>query len=98
MSDVHIGSKIKREIEGMIDTLLTKNLEKINQAYLEADDSLSISFPVKLNPGKPGTGVEVEVTINFVESRVKETMKTTVNEKQIDMFQDAIPDENRKAG
>ena len=58
---------------------------EINDAY-DRQDELSISFTVKIVPGK--TGIDYEIGMTFIKDKVKVKLKGNVDERQIPMFND----------
>ena len=64
---------------------LTDYAREIDAAY-EKQGEVSISFTVKMVPGK--TGIDYEIGMTFVKDRVKVRLKGNVDERQIPMFND----------
>jgi len=65
------------ESAGNLCGILLKNYQhKINSAYLEADDELSVALKVSFKPS--GSGVKVKADLNFVSERVKDSAAETV--------------------
>ena len=78
---MHIGEQVRKRTAEMFYNLLNEHRHKIEEAYCNEDNDLSIAFPVKYSPGKKG-GTDIEVNINFVAERVKAKSKSNVDERQ----------------
>lgn len=70
--------------------------EKINMAYLDTEDELSIAFKVTFRP--KGDGVHIKVDLNFVADRVKDSAEDTVQSGAQMVIDFVPPREVRKAG
>jgi hypothetical protein len=56
---------------------------KINTAFIRAEDGkLTVSLSFALGISKIKNGLDIDATIGFVESKVKDTIKDTVMENQ----------------
>lgn len=80
-----IGQPTKHKIMEMVGVLISDHLDQINDAYMKAEDGLTVSFSVKVRPGNNAN--ELDVGINFVESRCKDSIKDAVDEHQLMMFE-----------
>lgn len=90
-----IGQPKKEKIMQMVGALIGDHLDEINDAYAKTEDGLSIGFTVKIKP-HPQAGNQIDAGINFVESRVKDTITDAVDEHQLMMFE--IPDQGQAVG
>ena len=81
--NIELIDKAKTEISGLLDNYAVQ----ICKAYTENDDTLTVSLSLKFSAGKPANSVEMQVDISFVESKVKDSVKILVNEKQIGLFE-----------
>ena len=67
--------------------LLTDYQQEINAAYHGmGDDPLTVSLSVKVAPGREGN--DIETNISFVTGRIKDRIKSSVNERQMGLFAD----------
>jgi hypothetical protein len=71
--------KAKVEICNMLD----EYHKEIDEAYVKADGDLNIPLGLKMAGTRMAGDVELTVSINFVESRIKHAVKLVVNEKQM---------------
>lgn len=78
--------KVVEAASGMITKLLFDSVADIHAAYLKADGGLAISLALKISPTKDMKQTDVEVTINFVESRIKKSLDRLVVDVQPDLF------------
>lgn len=76
-----IGEKVIANIADHVENLLRTYLPNLNRAYLN-EDSMKVGFSVDI---EPGTGGDLVITtkISFVESKVKDELQVTVNERQM---------------
>lgn len=81
-----IGQPTKEKIQAMVGGLIGDHLDEINEAYRKCEDGLSIGFTVKIKP-HPQAGNQIDAGINFVESRVKDTITDAIDEHQLLMFE-----------
>jgi len=81
--NIELIDKAKAELSGLLDNYAVQ----ICKAYVQNDDELTVSLSLKFSPGDAANSIELEVKINFVESKVKDSVKVLVNEKQIGLFQ-----------
>jgi len=81
--DIELIDRAKAELSGLLDNYAVQ----ICKAYVQNDDELTVSLSLKFSPGDAANSIELEVKINFVESKVKDSVKVLVNEKQIGLFQ-----------
>ena len=71
--------KAKAELCAMID----EYHDEIDKAYIKADGDLTVALGLKMAGTRMAGEVELTVSINFVESRIKHAVKLTINEKQM---------------
>ena len=77
-----IGVKTLSKATDLIGGLLKSHRREIDDAYLKADDALSISLSLKIAPDDNG-GFALDAGMNFVADRVKDTAKGYVSEHQM---------------
>ena len=70
----------------MITNLLEAYQDKLNKAYLKSDGTLTVDLKAKFKP-RENDSIEVEVGINFVTDRIKNTFSRLVNENQEGLFE-----------
>ena len=70
----------------MITNLLEAYQDKLNKAFLKSDGALTVDLKAKFKPGE-NDSIEVEVGINFVTDRIKNTFSRLVNENQEGLFE-----------
>jgi uncharacterized protein YbjQ (UPF0145 family) len=80
-----IGDKTREQIKEMVGGLVGDYMDELNDAYRKAEDSMTIAFNVKIKPNK-NAGNDIDVGINFVADRVKDSISTTIDEDQMKMF------------
>ena len=80
-----IGPKTIREIGSMTEKLVKDYQKEIEAAYLRADGGLTIGFQLKIDPAKYGSGIDLEMAINFVAERIKDKTTSSINEKQMEL-------------
>ncbi len=71
--------KAKAELCAMID----EYHKEIDEAYVKADGDLTVALGLKMAGTRVAGDVELTVSINFVESRIKHSVKLVVNEVQM---------------
>lgn len=59
--------------------------KEIDEAYVKADGDLTVSLGVKMAGTRMAGEIELTVSINFVESRIKHAVRVKVNEKQMSL-------------
>ena len=84
-----IGKYTARKMVEMLNVLINEHLDEIDDAYRNAEDSLSVGFTVKVKPQKHA-GNDLDATINFVTARCKDTIKDAVDENQMSFISDNI--------
>jgi len=92
-----IGPRILNRAVQMVTSLLNQHQKEIDQAYLGGDGGLTVNLAVKLTPGKKPNVQDLEVSISFVERRVKESLVAEVSEIQDALF-DAVEKLRPKKG
>lgn len=78
--------KVIEKAETMIHKLLFDHVDDIKKAYLKSGSELSIALSLKIEPTKDPGIVALDVGINFVESRIKDSGKVLINELQDELF------------
>lgn len=81
-----ISLKVTQTAGEMLTDLLKRYHEKIDKAYLKSDGALTVDLKAKFKPGE-NDSIEVEVGINFVTDRIKNTFSRLVNENQEGLFE-----------
>ncbi len=71
--------KAKAELCAMLD----EYHHEIDKAYVKADGDLTVALGLKMAGTRMAGDVELTVSINFVESRIKHSIKLVVNEVQM---------------
>lgn len=80
-----IGPKTLKTAIDMISAMIDANGKKIDQAYCgQEEEALTVTMSIKFSPGPHG--IQIDTSIGFIESRVKEKAMVVVDEKQIDLF------------
>ena len=82
---VSIGEKTISSASRLLDALLKKHATEIDSAYLKTDDSFKVDLSVKFKPAEGGN-IELEVGINFIKERCKDSVKGQINENIDDLF------------
>jgi hypothetical protein len=81
-----IGKNVLEECGGLLSEMIMAYGIQINEAFqATGDEPLSIGLNIKIKPGKEKE-FELEASISFVMSRVKDTFKKSVNEAQMDIL------------
>jgi hypothetical protein len=81
-----IGKNVLAECGELLAEMLTAYGVQINDAFqATGEEPLSIGLNLKIRPGK-GKEFDLEASISFVMSRVKDTFKKSVNEAQMDIL------------
>ena len=81
-----ISLKVTQTAGEMLTDLLEAYQDKLNKAFLKSDGALTVDLKAKFKPGE-SEGIEVEVGINFVTDRIKNTFSRLVNENQEGLFE-----------
>ena len=81
-----ISLKVTQTAGEMITNLLEAYQDKLNKAFLKSDGALTVDLKAKFKPGE-NDSIEVEVGINFVTDRIKNTFSRLVNENQEGLFE-----------
>lgn len=88
-----IGEKtLKRTIE-LMEGLLRFHQLAINEAYLKADDALTVTLKAEFKPGKY-SGIDIKTKIDFVAEKVKDSDSSNVNEDQMSIFDEKAKKKN----
>lgn len=77
-----IGFKVIQQAQAEICAMLVEHAKEVDEAYVKADNDLTVALSLKLSPTRIAGEVELTVGINFVESRVKHAVKVIVDSKQ----------------
>ena len=83
---MQIGEITLNRAADMVRDKLISYQREIDEAYVKAEDALTISFKVKIFPDKEPNSTAVETSIDFVPYRVKDKSKSVVSENQLEMF------------
>lgn len=81
---MHLGNKTIDKMKSMAGEQIDTYAGKIGTAFLKADDGklkVSLSFDIAVSTTKVG-GIDIDATISFVESRIKEKISDIVVENQ----------------
>ena len=81
-----IGMKTVEAICDGIRASLADHVEELAQAYAESEDPFSIGIQAKIKPVPEGN--RVDIGLNFVTGRVKDTVIRIINEEQMSFFED----------
>ena len=82
-----IGEKVLGKAREMIGRLIDQNRSEIDQAYMRAESSLSVSIGLKFMPSKKMDFVGIETSINFVADRIKDFLEAEISETQPNLFE-----------
>ena len=78
----NMGTSQSEEMATDVRGKLIAYKKDINQAYLNADDALSIGLTVKIGPGMEADSFELETSIKFIADQVKDKSKRIIGGKQ----------------
>jgi len=82
----------KADIEGILEsikTLLSMNLEDIDQAYTLAEDTLKLSLNIGIDVAPEGTARQIAVKLSFIRGvKITDSQKIIVNDKQMELPED----------
>jgi hypothetical protein len=78
-----IGEKTISTIKDHIGDLCEAYRVKIENAYLGQEKDLKVNFSVDLSPGKHEDEIIVTTAISFTESKIKDKIESTVDERQM---------------
>ncbi len=84
---MNIGAKTIEAMKNMAGDQLDTYAGKIGVAFLKAEEGklkVSISFDISVSEEKKD-GIDVDTTISFTESKVKEKISDTIVENQLDL-------------
>lgn len=82
-----IGEKVLGKAKEMIGKLIDQNRSEIDQAYMRAESTLSVSIGLKFMPSKKMDFVGIEASINFVADRIKDFLEAEISETQPNLFE-----------
>ena len=77
-----INNRVIRQAQAELSAMISEYAKEIDEAYIKADNDLTVALSLKLAPTRIAGEVELTVGINFVESRVKHAIKIIVDSKQ----------------
>ena len=77
-----ISYKVIRQAQAEISAMMEEYSKEIDEAYIKADNDLTVALSLKLSPTRIAGEIELIVGINFVESRIKHAVKVVVDSKQ----------------
>lgn len=82
-----IGYKTMEQAKRLITELLDAHQPEINQAYLQAEEGITVGLSLKIEPNESKSEfVDVTAGINFVALRVKDQASVRVSENQESLF------------
>ena len=76
-----IGIKAIEEIAQTAKVLMQERLPELQQAYQGSEGTFTLGITAKMKPCPEGT--RIEIGVNFVQSRVKESVVRIVNDEQM---------------
>ena len=79
-----IGEETIKECVKLIEGLLFSHQLEIDEAYLKAENSLSVKLGLKITPDKGR--LKLDADIDFVMDRLKDKASSFVDEDQISLF------------
>lgn len=80
-----IGPKVTQEIRDIFNELLSVHEKSIQAAYAK-EGTVTVAMSFKLAPSEvKADSIDVTGGINFVAERVKDSIKATVTENQVDL-------------
>ena len=82
-----IGEKLIERIKQHVGDLCEAYKHQIDEAYLNAENDLKVNFTAHLTPGKAVDDIIVETGLSFIASKVKDSIKDVVNERQGNLFE-----------
>ena len=77
-----INFNVINQAQAEVCAMLFEYAKEIDEAYLKADNDLTVALSLKLSPTRIAGEIELTVGINFVESRIKHAVKVVVDSKQ----------------
>lgn len=86
---MEVTKQVLEQATDLIGISLQNYAREINEAYLEADDDLSVGLKVSFRP--LADGITVKVDLNFIASRVKDTAKRDLFPKDFGPLFDSTP-------
>jgi len=87
-----IGKDVILTTENLIQELFAEHAHQINQAYINAEDSMSVSISAKYKPNAKTGSIDVDVSMSFVLEKITDSRKDSVDEGQGKLY------EMRKSG
>lgn len=82
MTNRTINFKVIQQAQAELGAMISEYAKEIDDAYIKADNDLTVALSLKLSPTRIAGEVELTVGINFVESRIKHAVKIIVDSKQ----------------
>ena len=86
---MYIGPRTIQKTIKMLNQQLFDYKKEMEEAYCKSDNALDVALKVKYTPC--GSGVKIETSINFVADRVKDSMRATCDEQQLELFEETEP-------
>lgn len=85
VKDMDISDKMIKQAEAEISNLLEEHIAEINEAYIKAENELTISLGLKFVPGKGAGEIKMTTSIASADSKIKESNTVTfdINQKQL---------------
>ena len=77
-----INFNVINQAQAEVCAMLFEYAKEIDEAYIKADNDLTVALSLKLSPTRIAGEIELIVGINFVESRIKHNIKVIVDSKQ----------------
>lgn len=69
--------------KSLVGAIIEMHKDAIEAAYLkQGEGTFNIGLGLKITPTQEGTDTKVEATINFVESKVKDSIEFVVSDQQ----------------
>ena len=82
-----LGPKTFQKMSEMVNQLIQRHEPEVREAYVRAEGGISISLGLKIVPSENKIDVvRIEASINFVQSRVKDSIVSSVDEKQEELI------------
>ena len=81
-----IGVGVILKTEELIKELFREHAIDLNNAYLNAEDALSVSVGVKYKPNVKTGAIDIDVTMSFTAEKITDSRKDSVVEGQETLF------------
>ncbi len=79
-----IGPQTVKTLTDHIEQLLRRNIDKMEEAYCNLDNELSVSISIKIAPNKKA-GTDLTTKLSFTAEKVTEKFEATVDENQMSL-------------